>query len=180
MPVMYMVNDMEHGTPQELIVYLLGQDRDKEFEIKPYKQKRSNEANAYYQTLLDQLANVLNLPRDEVHRQMLEDYGTLKYNDDGTPYVHIRYENEALPKDGDYYFDTGVDVAIIGYKGDKDVTRAGRQYKVIRGSHTYKSDEMARLIRGLVQECEQQDIETRTPQEIELMIQQMKDKENGQ
>lgn len=174
MPGMYTVNDMEHGTPQQLIVYLLGQDRDKEFEIKPYYKKRSNQANKYYQVLVDLIAEKMNLPREQVHRQLLTDYGTWEYEDDGSPKWVILPKNKPLPLDG-YYFDTKADVTVKGTKSGEEI---GRAYIVIRGSHTYKSDEMKRLLDGTIQEAQNLDIETRTPQEIELMIQQMKDKEN--
>ena len=43
-------------------------------------------------------------------------------------------------------------------------------YRIYRGSHTYDSAEMAKLIKGTVQECELQGIETLTPNELERMI----------
>lgn len=48
---------------------------------------------------------------------------------------------------------------------------------MIKGSHNYNSVEMKHLIDGAVMEAQQLGIETRTPAEIEQMIQQMKDRE---
>ena len=174
MPVITTVNDMK-GTPQELIVYLLGQDREKEFEVLPYHEKRSLNANAYYWALVGKISETQNIPKEEIHRQLLTDYGTWEYEDDGSPKWVILPKNKPLPLDG-YYFDTKADVTVKGTKSGEEI---GRAYIVIRGSHTYKSDEMKRLLDGTIQEAQNLDIETRTPQEIELMIQQMKDKENG-
>ena len=42
-------------------------------------------------------------------------------------------------------------------------------YYVLRGSHTYNSAEMARLIQGTIEDCKEQGIETATPDEIAKM-----------
>lgn len=163
------------GIPQELIVYLLGQDRDKEFEITEFHEKRSLNANSYYWALIGKIAETQSIPKEEIHRQMLIDYGTWEYEEDGSPKWVILPKNKPLPKDG-YFFDTKADVVVKGVNSGEEM---GHAYIVIRGSHTYKSDEMKRLLDGVIQEAKNLDIETRTPQEIELMIQQMKEKEDA-
>ena len=162
-----------HGSVLECINFL---SRIKEgmFEVKPYREKRSLSANAYYQVLVDKIADKMNLPRDEVHRRMLNDYGTWEYNADGSPKWVILPDNEPLPNDG-YYFDTKAKVSVKGTKSGEEM---GHAYIVIRGSHTYNSVEMKRLIDGIVQEAQNLEIETRTPAEIEQMIQQMKERES--
>ena len=42
-------------------------------------------------------------------------------------------------------------------------------YRVYRGSHEYNTSEMAQLIKGTVEECEAQGIQTATPDEIAHM-----------
>jgi hypothetical protein len=42
-------------------------------------------------------------------------------------------------------------------------------YRIYRGTHTYNTEEMAKLIKGTVEECKAQDIETATPEEIAHM-----------
>ena len=44
-------------------------------------------------------------------------------------------------------------------------------YKVYRGTHTYDTKEMAKMIDGTIQECKQVGIDTATPAEIERMQQ---------
>ena len=44
-------------------------------------------------------------------------------------------------------------------------------YRIYRGSHTYNTEEMARLINGTVEECKAQGIETATPDELAHMEQ---------
>jgi len=161
------------GTARDVIVYLLGQEPSKMYRLEEVKEKRSLSANSYYQVLVDKIAEKMNLPRDEAHRRMLNDYGTWEYNADGSPKWAIFPDNEPLPNDG-YYYDTKAKVSVKGTKSGEEM---GHAYIVIRGSHTYDPVEMKRLIDGTVQEAQSLDIETRTPQEIELMIQQMKEKE---
>lgn len=153
-----------HGSVLACIAWLSAK-KDGLFEIKPYKEKRSKEANKYYWALLGQLAEVLNKPKEELHRQMLKDYGTWEYLEDGTPKWVVLPKNKPLPQDG-YFYDTKADVTVRGANSGEE---EGHAYIVIRGSHTYNSKEMSVLINGLVQECQQQDIETTTPAEIEEM-----------
>ena len=53
-----------------------------------------------------------------------------------------------------------------------DNGRLYRVYYVMRGSHTYDTKEMSRLIDGTVSEAKELGIETMTPNEIERMKQQ--------
>ena len=115
----------------------------------------------------------MDLPPENVHRQLMTDYGTWLYDDNGSPIWVIFPDNKPLPKDG-YYFDTKAQVAVKGQNSGEEM---GRAYIVIKGSHEYNSKEMYDLIQGAVQEAKQLDIETRTPAEIEQMIKEMKERE---
>ena len=63
------------GNSQEIIQYLFNQDRDKLYEIKEHKEKRSLSQNAYAWKLITELGNVLRKSKEEVYLQMLKDYG---------------------------------------------------------------------------------------------------------
>ena len=63
------------GNAQEIISYLFTQDRDKLFEIKEYKVKRTNTQNSYLWALINQIANKLNKIKEDVYIQMIKDYG---------------------------------------------------------------------------------------------------------
>lgn len=162
-----------HGSVLDCIAFLSKQ-RDGEFEVTTYKPKvkRSLNANSYYWVLVDQIAEKMCLPRDEVHRQMLTDYGTWEKNEDGSNKWVIFPKNEPLPSEG-YFYDTGADVSVKGANTGEEM---GHAYIVIKGSHEYSPQEMKRLLDGTIQEARQLDIETRTPQEIESMIRQMGEK----
>lgn len=160
-----------HGTVLACIAWLSAK-KDGLFEIKPYREKRSRDANSYYWALVGKISEVMNKPKEEIHRQMLIDYGTWDCNADGSPKWVILPKNEPLPMDG-YYFDTKADVTV---KGAKSGEEEGHAYIVIRGSHTYNSKEMSNLINGVVQEAQNLDIETMTPAEIEEMCRDLGEK----
>lgn len=88
-----------HGSVLSCIAWLSAK-KDGLFEIKPWREKRSRDANAYYWALLDKLADVLNKSKDELHRELLTEYGTWDYNADGSPKWVILPKDEPLPKDG--------------------------------------------------------------------------------
>ena len=161
------------GRPSDLVAWLFEQPKDKVFEVKEYHEKRSLNANSYYWVLVDQIAKKMNLPPENVHRQLMTDYGTWLHDDNGSPIWVIFPENKPLPNDG-YYFDTKAQVAVKGANSGEEM---GRAYIVIKGSHEYNSKEMYELIQGAVQEAKQLDIETKTPAEIQQMVNEMKERE---
>ena len=59
------------GKADEVIKWLLSQDREKTFEVKPYHPKRSLNANAFCWHLCNEMANVLRTSKDEVYQEML-------------------------------------------------------------------------------------------------------------
>ena len=63
------------GSPIKLIEWLYNQDKNKIFEIKEIRKKRSLTSNAYAWELITQLANVLRISKEDLYLKMLEDYG---------------------------------------------------------------------------------------------------------
>lgn len=149
------------GKAQEIIAKLFSfveqwhRDNDGEeplFDIKLHKPKRSNTQNAYYWELLSKLARTLGYANDEVHRHMVMNYGVCE--------VMLVDVNVPLAQYFDYF-----DIVSTGYLN-------GRQYnhvRVFKGSSKMDSTEFSHLLHGLIQECQQQGIDTRTPAEIAAM-----------
>lgn len=161
------------GTAMECIAYLSMQKDGQAFDVEPHKEKRSLSANAYYWQLIEKITNERRkddpkVTKDEVHYQMLHDYGTWEHNPDGSAKWAIFPIDQPLPTDG-YYWDTKT---IVKASNEKD-TQLCKVYMVIKGTHNYNSKEMNELIKGVVQEAQNLGIETRTPQEIEQMIRDM-------
>lgn len=137
------------GNAEAIIQYLFQQDREKLYEVREYKQKRSLTANAYFWVLINEIANVTKLSKDEIHLQMLKEYGQNEVFSIRSDIDVSRYLK--------YYEEIGK-----GKVNGKEFTH----YRVFKGSSEMDSREMAILIDGVVQEAEQLGIPTLTPNEI--------------
>lgn len=142
-------------------------DKKLTVEIKPYRKKRTLDANKYYWVLLSRLAEVLNLPRPELHNIMLRRYGQLELVDD-CPIYNIFPDTDKAEKtvnNAETYHVKPTSQVKEGRDG-----KMYRTYLMLRGSHTYDAKEMNVLINGLVEECKEQGIETLTPDELRRMM----------
>ena len=137
------------GNAEAIIQYLFQQDREKVFEVRDYKQKRSLTQNAYFWVLVNEIANVTRQSKDEIHLQMLKEYGQNEVFSIRSDIDVSRYLK--------YYEEIGK-----GKVNGKEFTH----YRVFKGSSEMDSREMAILISGVVQEAEQLGIPTLTPNEI--------------
>ena len=138
------------GNAQEIINWLFNQEKDKLFEIKEYKEKRSLNANAYAWKLITEIGNVLRKSKEEVYLQMLKDYGQQEMVS-----VLSSINPEGFFK---YYEKAGTSVL-----NNKEFTH----YRIFKGTSEYDTKEMSIFIDGVVQEAKQLDIETKTPNELE-------------
>lgn len=140
------------GKPEQLLSWLYHQDKDKLFEIKEHKEKRSLSQNAYAWKLITEIGNKMRLSKEEVYLQMLEDYGQS---------MLIPVEKDKKPDGYFKYFKFVKSVMIKDKEAD--------YYKVFKGSSDFDSKEMSIFIDGIIQECKQLGIETLTPDEIALL-----------
>lgn len=136
--------------------------KDLTAEIKPYRKHRSLDANAYYWVLVGKIAKARNVSRTEMHNILLSEYGAESMVD-GTLEWSVKAQTFDWTKSTEcHYRPSGYSVAT------KDGARLPI-YWIIRGSHTYSTEEMARLIDGTVYEAKEHGIETMTPDELERM-----------
>lgn len=140
------------GKADEVIKWLLNQDREKLFEIKPYRQKRSLNANAYAWVLINEMANVLRTSKDEVYQEMLKRYGQSK--------VISVLSDIDISRFVKYYEEIGK-----GHVEGKEFTH----YRCFIGSSEYDSREMAILIDGIVDEAKELGIDTLPTTAVERM-----------
>ena len=135
--------------------------------IKVYRKKRSLDANAYYWQLITKLAEASGISKSRAHNLMLRRYGKLEEVDGHLIYVVVpdddEGENKALEAETYHIKPTGE------VKVSSDGTPF-RTYIMLRGSSTYDTDEMSKLIDGLASECQEMGIETIPPQELERMM----------
>lgn len=138
-------------------------------EIKEYKAKRSLDANAYYWVLITKLAKKLDTSNNELHNDMLAEYGFPELIDGKLARIPLPNTDEAeqtIHKAMEYHLKPTSQV--VAGKDGVDY----RTYIMIRGSSTYNTDEMARLINGLISECKSAgipDAEIASPEEQRIL-----------
>ena len=136
------------GTIKELIPKMLKLDEAKTYEVKEYKNKRNKNQNAKYWKLLYELAKKLNLSVESLHFQMLKDFS----------------------KRTDIMVKHGIELKGIKYLEKRSTIRRedGQLFDIYyyyTPSHELDISEFAFLMTGLIQECEQQGIDTVSPDE---------------
>lgn len=77
------------GTTNKLIAWLLEQDKDKAYEVKEYKAKRSLDSNAYAWVLLGKLQDKLHIPKEEIYKDLIKNIGS---------YEIVPVKNKAVEK----------------------------------------------------------------------------------
>ena len=138
------------GNAKAIIQWLFDQqDVEKLYEIKEKKSKRSLTANAYYWSLLNQLASVMRLSSEEVHFMMLKRYGVYEV-------ISVRSD---IKVDGYFRYYEAIGKSDLG---GKEFTH----YKIYKGSSEMDSKEFSVLLDGLISECEGVGIPTLTPDEV--------------
>ena len=146
------------GNKAEINQFLYKLDKDTVWDIKidKHREKRSLEANAYSWVLQNEISNVLRLSKEEVHFQMLKDYGQRDYI---SALASVNIAN---------YYDYFEEKSTFKQKG-----KIFKSYVIYRGTHTYNSREMSIFIDGVVQEARNLGIETLEDREIEKLIKEM-------
>ena len=140
------------GKPQEISNWLFNQDREKIFEIKEFKEHRTLSQNAYAWKLITELANKLNISKEDMYMQMLKDYGQSEI---------ISMLSSINPNGYFKYFES-IGTGIVNNK-------EFNHYRIYKGSSEYNTIEMKYLLDGIIQECENVGIPTLTINEIQNM-----------
>lgn len=141
------------GTQKQAINWLLEQNKDKQYEVKEYSEKRGMKANRYYWELVNQLANALRISKEELHLLLLQRYGQSEMVS-VLATIDVKYYFK-------YYLEAGE--SILNGKTFK-------HYKVYKGSSQMDRKEMSILIDGLVSECQEVGIETKSQKEIDSLL----------
>lgn len=140
------------GTPNQIINYLLEQDKNKLFDISEHHEKRSLNANAYMWALIGKMGDALRLSKEEIYFQMLKDYGQSEV-------ISLLSE---INVDGYFKY-----YEVIGESELKG--KLFKHLKIYKGSSEYDTREMSILLDGVIREAESVGIETMTPTEIERL-----------
>ena len=156
------------GKPLDIISFLMAaEDKEAVYDLSLHKEakKRSLSANNYFYALITKIAEKLKISLNEVHNQMLSRYGYPEFIDDKIVYF-------ILPDKVDVNKLEGVHLKPTSKTQVLDNGDLNRVYLVMRGSHTYNTVEMARLIDGVIGEAKELDIETITVTERDKMLEQ--------
>lgn len=128
-------------------------------EIKPYRERRSLDANAYFWVLCSKLADKVRLTKEQVYRECIRDIGG------NSEIVCVR--NDAVNKLRDGWQRNGLgwitDVFPSKLEGCTNV-------ELYYGSSTYDTKQMSDLISIVVDACKENGIETMTPSELALLV----------
>lgn len=118
------------------------------FDVNIHKEQRNKDQNAKYNKLLNELSRKTKIGREELHFDMLKHYSP-------------RYEI-LVPANREIR-------GIEYYERKSKIIKDGKEfyvYHVYTPSHELKTDEFAILLDGLIQDCKDQGIDTRSPSEI--------------
>lgn len=143
------------AAPEDIESY---REMELDIEFDKHREKRSLDSNAYFHVLCDKLRQKLNITMAECKNHLICAYGQIEYIGEQQAIIKTNIEPEQM------YQNEYLHVWCV--RTNEDGTF---MYRVYRGSHTYNTAEMAKLIDGTVQECKAQGIETATPEEIRQM-----------
>lgn len=157
------------GNKLQIIKLVDSEPLDKLWDIKEHKANRSLNQNSYYWALLAKVAEKSSISRNRCHNEMLASYGQDEYVDDRLVYVTIpdneKAEREAM--EAETYHLRPTSSVMDGNDG-----MLYRVWVMLRGSHTYNTAEMRRLLEGMIDEAKQLGIETLPEEELEMLYAQ--------
>lgn len=138
------------------VVESLDPEKIYSIEIKEKKRKRSLDQNALYWAVLTQVAKKLNISNPRCHNLMLRRYGVPERYGDQAVYVVLPDTEEATEKalEAETYHLKPTSQVKEGKDGNNY-----RTYLLLRGSSTYDSSEMSRLVNGMLDEAKELGIE---------------------
>lgn len=127
-------------------------------EIKPFRERRSLDANAYCWKLISDISERMSVPKEAVYRSAIREIGG------NSEIVCVR--NEAVAKLRQGWQRNG-----LGWVTDTFPSKIPGCTNVILyyGSSCYDSKQMSRLIDNIIQDCHELGIQTDTPSEIAKM-----------
>lgn len=143
------------GTANKIIRFLLEQKPEQEWKITKHHKARSLSQNALYWEVCEQVARKLKESKTVIHNRMLRDFGQYEYicGQLMTTYLPDTDEVEEQTLRSMTYHLKPTSKVVLGSNG-----KMFRAYIILRGSHEYDTEEMARLIDGMKQEAAQQGI----------------------
>lgn len=134
-------------------------DKDIEVTAKRYRKRRSLSANAYAWVLIDQVATKMYLPKETVYKSYIENIGgntgTLTIEDEAVDMFCRSWESRGLG--------WLTETSPSGWGGYTDII-------FYYGSSVFNTEQMARFIDLIIQDCRSLNIETKDPNDIASLL----------
>jgi hypothetical protein len=134
-------------------------DKDKlSIEVKPYRERRSLDANAYFWVLCDKLAERLHKSKTDIYREYIKDIGGVSET--------VCVKNQAVKRLCEGWMKNG-----LGWQTDTFESKLEGCTNVVLyyGSSTFSTVQMSALLDLIIQDCHEQGIVTETPNQIAEM-----------
>ena len=144
------------------LTQLTANGKELSVEIKPYRARRSLDANAYCWVLCQKLSEKLNCTKEDIYKEAIRKAGQFDYvavTETATEQFIKAWQSKGLG-----WYAEALESKIDGCK----------KVMVYYGSSVYDSKEMAHLIDYIVSECKEQGIETLPPWEVERLKKEWK------
>lgn len=139
------------------------QGKQLDIKIVEHKKKRSLDANAYFHVLCDKLRQKHGMSMARMKNHLIADYGQIMYIEEGIPLI---YKTNAPPE----FINELEEPHLLLVKTEIERGKEVYFYRMYRGSHTYNTWEMSKLIDGTITECKDVGIETLTPIQLKRMM----------
>lgn len=149
--IQFLINEEPHGIEDY-------EAKDLKIKVARQANPRSLDANAYFHVLCDKLRQKLEISMAACKNMLITSYGQIEYIDDEMVEIKSNIPFEKMREEETLH------LRFIRMSDD------GRYlYILYRGSHTYTSHEMHKLLEGTIQDCKDMGIETKTPDEIQRL-----------
>ena len=139
------------------LTQLTANGKELSVEIKPYRARRSLDANSYCWVLCQKLAEKLNSTKEDIYKEAIRKAGQFDFiavTESAAEQFLKAWQSKGLG-----WYAEALESKIEGCK----------KIMVYYGSSVYDSKEMAHLLNYIVDECKEQGIDTATPEEINRM-----------
>ena len=135
-------------------------DQNKAIELREHKNRRSLDANGYLWALLMKLEQKMDEPKEDIYRKYIREIGIAEV---------VPVKNEAVDRFCEAWHKNG-----LGWLTDTTPSKLEGFTNVIAyyGSSSYNTKEMARLIDSVVEDCQEQGIETKSEAELNNLLNQ--------
>lgn len=137
-------------------------DRDLSLKLTPWRERRSLNANAYFHVLAGKIAEATAQSATEAKNHLIADYGQPEIVETDKERLMTVTMLDVIP-----WQRVEMHLQPTGKRKVLDDGQLYHVYIVMRGSHTYDTAEMSRLIDGAVTEAKELGIETMPPAELE-------------